>query len=64
MPKDHKVIHRRHVISRILKAATDANYPVEQIEFTKDGTVILKAAVKPDAASSVSKIEMEPPAAA
>jgi hypothetical protein len=47
MPKDHKVIHKRHVISRILKAASDAKYPVECIEFAMDGTIVMRP--KPDA---------------
>jgi hypothetical protein len=66
MPRDHKVIHKRHVISRILKAATDAKYPVETIEFAPDGTVIMRPAVKPDAAPPLRKTGMdcEPPAAA
>ena len=47
MPKDHKVIHKRHVVSRILKAASDAKYPVECIEFAVDGTIVMRP--KPDA---------------
>jgi hypothetical protein len=42
MPKGHKVIHKRHVIGRILKAATDAKYPVECIEFAVDGTIVMR----------------------
>lgn len=47
MPKG-KVIHHQRVIGRIFRAAEAAHFPVEQIEFYGDGTII----VKPRAATS------------
>jgi hypothetical protein len=47
MPKG-KVLHHQRVIGRIFRAAVAAHFPVEQIEFCADGTII----VKPRAATS------------
>ena len=41
MPKG-KVLHHQRVIGRIFRAATAAKYPVEEIEFTADGTIIVR----------------------
>ena len=40
MPKG-KVLHQQRVIRRIFSAAEAAKYPVEQIEFTADGKIIV-----------------------
>ena len=41
MPKG-KVIHHQRVIGRIFRAAEAAHFPVEQIAFCADGTIIVK----------------------
>jgi hypothetical protein len=41
MPKS-KVLHRQRVIGRVFRAATAAKYPVETIEFTADGSIIVR----------------------
>jgi len=41
MPKG-KVLHQQRVIRRIFSAAEAAKYPVEQIEFTADGKIIVR----------------------
>ena len=56
MPKG-KVIHHQRVIGRIFRAAEAAEYPVGQIEFCPDGTII----VRPRAVtSSVDPAKTEP----
>jgi hypothetical protein len=46
MPKG-KVLHHQRVIGRIFRAAEAAHFPVEQIEFCADGTIIVKP-TRPD----------------
>jgi hypothetical protein len=46
MPKG-KVLHHQRVIGRIFRAAEAAHFPVDQIEFCADGTIIVKP-TKPD----------------
>jgi hypothetical protein len=41
MPKG-KVLDHQRVIGRIFRAAEKAHFPVEQIEFCADGTIIVK----------------------
>ena len=41
MPKG-KVLHHQRLIGRIFRAAERAHFPVEQIEFCADGTIIVK----------------------
>ena len=41
MPKG-KVLHHQRVIGRVFRAATAAKYPVEEIEFTADGNIIVR----------------------
>jgi hypothetical protein len=41
MPKG-KVLHHQRVIGRVFRAAKAAKFPVETIEFTADGNIILK----------------------
>ena len=48
MPKG-KVIHHQRVIGRIFRAAEAAHFPVEQIEFCADGTIIVKPRNREDA---------------
>ena len=69
MPKS-KVLHRQRVIGRVFRAATAAKYPVETIEFTADGNIIVRP-VKPhyrDEAADRTKNEWDrnygPPSAA
>jgi len=56
MPKG-KVIHHQRVIGRIFRAAEAANFPVETIEFTNDGTIIVRPskAGKPGDAAPVTE---------
>jgi hypothetical protein len=56
MPKG-KVIHHQRVIGRIFRAAEAAKFPVEQIEFCADGTII----VKPRASTSKSDLAKTEP---
>jgi hypothetical protein len=37
-----EVLHKQRLVARIFRAAEAAEYPVEQIEFTADGTIIVK----------------------
>jgi hypothetical protein len=55
MPKG-KVVHHQRVIGRILRAASAAHFPVEQIEFTADGTII----VRPKASGQAAPSEIDP----
>ena len=60
MPKG-KVLHHQRVIGRVFRAATAAKYPVETIEFTADGNIIVRP-VKPhdrDDAAPASKTKNE-----
>jgi hypothetical protein len=41
MPKG-KVLHHQRVIGRVFRAAMAAKYPVEEIQFTTDGTIIVR----------------------
>jgi len=56
MPKG-KVLHHQRVIGRVFRAATAAKYPVETIEFTADGSIVVRPRV---AMPSVAKPEPEP----
>ena len=49
MPKG-KVLHHQRVIGRVFRAATAAKYPVETIEFTVDGSIIVRPRNQDDAA--------------
>jgi hypothetical protein len=53
MPRG-KVLHHQRVIGRVFRAATAAKYPVETIEFTADGSIIVRPRV---ATSDVTKPE-------
>jgi hypothetical protein len=37
-----KVIHHQRLIGRIFRAASAANFAIDEIEFTNDGTIIVK----------------------
>jgi hypothetical protein len=71
MPKG-KVLHHQRVIGRILRAAEQAHFPVEQIEFCANGTIIVKPgkSSKPDEVSTAVETKNEwdgeygPPSAA
>jgi hypothetical protein len=54
MPKG-KVLHHQRVIGRILRAAEQAHFPVEQIEFCANGTIIVKPRT-----STLAKTKTEP----
>ena len=60
MPKG-KVLHHQRVIGRVFRAATAAKYPVETIEFTVDGSIIVRPRNQDDvtgqpAASDISEV--------
>jgi hypothetical protein len=60
MPKG-KVLHHQRVIGRVFRAAKATEYPVETIEFTADGNIIVRPRNQDDvtgqpAASDISEV--------